>query len=87
MDADPVPGAIQKTVGNVQDGKFEYGPGNLKEIFLTPLFFYCRLKGFIYEFLLIIFVIFIKLEPVPGTGSVTRIIFLFFYLLDPDPTE
>ena len=55
VDADPVPGAIQKTVGNVQDGKFEYGPGNLKENFLTPLFFYCRLKGFIYEFLLIIF--------------------------------
>ena len=31
MDADPVPGAIQKTVGNVQDGKFEYGPGSLKK--------------------------------------------------------
>ena len=55
MDADPVPGAIQKTVENVQDGKFEYGPGNFEENFLTPLFFYCRLKGFIYEFLLIIF--------------------------------
>ena len=55
VDADPVPGAIQKTVGNVQDGKFEYGPGNFEENFLTPLFFYCRLKGFIYEFLLIIY--------------------------------
>ena len=50
MDADPVPGAIQKTVGNVQDGKFEYGPGNLKENFLTPLLFYCRLKGFTTNF-------------------------------------